>query len=187
MNKQIAVAAALVLVTTLKEWKEKNEAKRRSAKKWWIRPGLTIRSRSGFYRTLHCKLRDQDPQWFHNFVRMSVEDFNYLVERLTPYIKKLDTRFRKSISVGERVAVTLRYLASGDSFSSLMALFLLGKTTICHIVHETCGAIYEALKNDYLKVCTHMYVYIDRVSSSSEATSCQSASRKLRSLYSLVR
>ncbi|XP_067633210.1 uncharacterized protein [Eurosta solidaginis] len=83
---------------------------------------------------------------------MSVEDFDFLVERLTPYICKKKTVFRKPISVGERIAVTLRYLATGDSFSSLMSVFLLGKTTICKIIHETCRTFYTVLGEEFLKV-----------------------------------
>ncbi|XP_067643239.1 uncharacterized protein [Eurosta solidaginis] len=33
-----------------------------------------------------------------------------------------------------------------------MTVFLLGKTTICHAIRETCRAIYEALKDDFLEV-----------------------------------
>ncbi|XP_017489104.1 PREDICTED: uncharacterized protein LOC108377355 [Rhagoletis zephyria] len=153
MNKKRAsiAFASLCLIATLKAWK-KNKCLKRNKKQWWIRPGLRHRATSGFYSTLRFKIRQQDPQWFKNFVRMSCEDFDYLVEHLTPYIGKSNTRFRKAISVGERLAVTLRYLATGDSFSSLMTVFLIGKTTICHIVHETCAAIFTALKDKFLKV-----------------------------------
>ncbi|XP_017476758.1 PREDICTED: putative nuclease HARBI1 [Rhagoletis zephyria] len=151
-KKTIAIAcAALCLVTTLKAWKEKRRQLRK-VKKWWIRPGLRNRDRCGFYTTLRSKLEIQDPKWLKNFLRMKVEDFDYLVERLTPYICKKTTSFRKPISVGERLAVTLRYLATGDSFSSLMTVFLLGKTTICHIIHETCAALYAILKDEFLKI-----------------------------------
>ncbi|XP_017493066.1 PREDICTED: uncharacterized protein LOC108381162 isoform X2 [Rhagoletis zephyria] len=152
MNKKRAsiAFASICLIATLKAWKKK--CVKRNKKQWWIRPGLRHRATSGFYSTLRFKLRQQDPQWFKNFVRMSCEDFDYLVEHLTPYIGKSNTRFRKAISVGERLAVTLRYLATGDSFSSLMTVFLIGKTTICHIVHETCAAIFTGLKDQFLKV-----------------------------------
>lgn len=89
-----------------------------------------------------------------------MEDFDFSVVRLTPCIYKRNTRLREAISVGERLAVTLRYLATGDNFSSLMSVFLLGKTTICHIVHNTCGAIFEALKNEFLKVSIHICSFV---------------------------
>ncbi|XP_036319959.1 uncharacterized protein LOC118734340 [Rhagoletis pomonella] len=33
-----------------------------------------------------------------------------------------------------------------------MTVFLLGKTTICHIIHETCAALYAILKDEFLKI-----------------------------------
>uniref|UniRef100_A0A3P9DKR0 DDE Tnp4 domain-containing protein n=1 Tax=Maylandia zebra TaxID=106582 RepID=A0A3P9DKR0_9CICH len=44
---------------------------------------------------------------------MSVEDFHYLLERVSPAIIKKDTHLRKAISPRERLSVTLRCLATG--------------------------------------------------------------------------
>uniref|UniRef100_A0A8C6LI08 DDE Tnp4 domain-containing protein n=1 Tax=Nothobranchius furzeri TaxID=105023 RepID=A0A8C6LI08_NOTFU len=43
---------------------------------------------------------------------MSVEEFNDLLERVTPQIIKRDTHLRKAISPRERLSVTLRFLAT---------------------------------------------------------------------------
>eukprot|EP00794_Sanderia_malayensis_P001940 gene1940-2206_t len=59
---------------------------------------------------------------------------------------------RKAISADERLAVTLRYLATGESFHSLGLSYRIGDRTISSIVSETCQAIYENLKDKYLKV-----------------------------------
>lgn len=40
----------------------------------------------------------------------------------------------------------------GDSYKSLMFLFRIGRSTISNIIGETVVAIYDALKDDYLKV-----------------------------------
>lgn len=50
---------------------------------------------------------------FRDLLRMSVEDFTYLLERVTPHIVKKDTHLRKAISPRERLSVTLRFLATG--------------------------------------------------------------------------
>ena len=47
-------------------------------------------------------------------VRMSPERFNHLADLLRPLITK-EVRCRIPISVEERLAVTLRYLATGNS------------------------------------------------------------------------
>lgn len=59
---------------------------------------------------------------------------------------------RQAISAEERLAVTLRYLATGDNFRSLRYVFKMSDSTISEIVHETCIAIYTQLREEYLKV-----------------------------------
>ena len=57
---------------------------------------------------------------------------------------------RKAIIAEERLAVTLRFLATGDSQQSLSFSFRMGKTTVSNIVTETSNAIYQVLKEKYL-------------------------------------
>ncbi|CAK1592268.1 unnamed protein product [Parnassius mnemosyne] len=61
--------------------------------------------------------------------------------------------YRKAISVEERLSITWRFLASGDSYTILQYLFRVSKQSISVIVPETCQAIVEALK-DYIKIPT---------------------------------
>ncbi|KAM4019406.1 uncharacterized protein ACNLHF_000111 [Anomaloglossus baeobatrachus] len=53
---------------------------------------------------------------------------------------------RQAISAEQRLLVTLRFLATGENFSSLHLQFRLGKTTISEIIKETCQAIWETLQ-----------------------------------------
>lgn len=70
---------------------------------------------------------------------------------LSDKIKKCDTKYREAITVNERVLITLRFLATGDAYSSLQYLFRVSKQSISTIVPEVCDAIIEAL-SDYVKV-----------------------------------
>ncbi|XP_039866215.1 protein ANTAGONIST OF LIKE HETEROCHROMATIN PROTEIN 1-like [Simochromis diagramma] len=97
-----------------------------------------------------CKQVD-DMRGFRDLLRMSVEDFNYLLERVSPAIIKKDTHLRKAISPRERLSVTLRFLATGETFNSLSFQYRIGSTTLSRIVMETCTALTCALHEDYLK------------------------------------
>ncbi|CAH1957338.1 unnamed protein product [Acanthoscelides obtectus] len=54
-----------------------------------------------------------------NFLRMSYNDFVFLLNKVGHMIEKKDTRMRKAIPVKERFCVALKFYASGDSFMSL--------------------------------------------------------------------
>lgn len=88
---------------------------------------------------------------FFNFCRMSREDFQYLLDSVGPVIYKRDTKWRKAIPIQERLAITLRFLATGDSFQSLHYLFKVSPQIISEIVPEVCRAIIDVLMN-HIKV-----------------------------------
>jgi len=72
---------------------------------------------------------------------MDVSQFDFLVEKLAPKILKEDTFMRDSIQPEEMLCLTLRYLASGESFRSLQFQFRLGRKTVSDIVIDVCTAI----------------------------------------------
>ena len=52
---------------------------------------------------------------------------------------------RRPISPGERLAVTFCYLVAGDSMQTISFSYRLGHSTVCHIMDDTCQAIWEVL------------------------------------------
>jgi predicted DNA-binding protein (UPF0251 family) len=72
-------------------------------------------------------------------------DFELLINLIRPKIVKKHTRFRAAIPVQERLAITLRFLATGDSYTRLQCLFQISKQTISETVPKICQAIVEAL------------------------------------------
>ena len=84
-------------------------------------------------------------------LRISPERFEYLLSLVAPRISKQKTKLREPIGPAERLCITLRYLASGDSQQTQSFHFRVGKATISKTIAETCNAIWLCLKEDYLK------------------------------------
>lgn len=101
---------------------------------------------------------------FDNFCRMSYSDFEFLLQKISPMISKQDTDFREAIPAKFRLAITLRFLASGDSYKSLHYLFKVSVSMISIIIREVCRALNEILK-DLIKVGIKqnimLYIYLD--------------------------
>ncbi|CAI6353895.1 unnamed protein product [Macrosiphum euphorbiae] len=82
---------------------------------------------------------------------MSSTDFEFLINLIGPKVAKENTNFRESISVSVRLAITLSFLSSGESYHSLLYIFKVSKQAISEIVPEVCEALISGLKN-YIKV-----------------------------------
>lgn len=107
-TKRQLVAAALI-VKIIKDKRRKSN-KRRSV---WVKEWISKRGNFGVYSQLLRELKSEDSQYYKNFLRMDAADFGILLEKVKPYIEKQDTVMRPSISAGERLALTLRFLAAG--------------------------------------------------------------------------
>ncbi|KAJ8042925.1 hypothetical protein HOLleu_09811 [Holothuria leucospilota] len=75
-------------------------------------------------------------------IRMTPEIFHELVDALSPLLEKKDKFMRKALEPELKIAITLCYLAIGDSYKSLMYSFSVSHNTICRIIPETCEVIF---------------------------------------------
>ena len=107
-----------------------------SSRKVWVRKLLRLRRTNGAFQNLIREMRISDRESHFRFFRMSAERFDHLLTVVAPFITKVDTNFRKPISATERLAVTLRFLASGDSQISLHYLLRIPTTTLSRIISE---------------------------------------------------
>lgn len=134
------ISAAFIV---LKNVKKKREKYRRSI---WVKDYLKSRN-SRIMRDLEFN----EDVLFKNFTRMSKTNFYTLLGIVEPMITKQNTRFRESVPAEMKLAITLRYLATGDSFMSLMYLFKVSKQFISSMLPGVLKAIIEGLQ-DYVKV-----------------------------------
>ncbi|KAK7867913.1 hypothetical protein R5R35_005267 [Gryllus longicercus] len=74
----------------------------------------------------HEKILDElkliKPDDFRNFLQMNGELVDELVALVTPQIEKMDTVMRDAIPVRQQLSVTLRSLATGNTFEDMKFL-----------------------------------------------------------------
>ena len=90
-----------------------------------IRPLFADRATSGAYQSLILKMKEIDRQKLFGFVRISPNRFDHLLELIKAVIIKKNAR-RAPIPTDERLAIALRFLASGENQTSLKADSRLG-------------------------------------------------------------
>lgn len=132
-----------------------NEGKKRNPRKVWVREWLQKRPQEGAYNKLLVELRSGDSgeqRLYRDFLRMTHENFEYLLQLVKPLIRRSNTQFRESISAGERLALTLHYLATGSSFRSLQYVFRIPQSTISVIIPAVLDAIWTVLKDEFVRV-----------------------------------
>ena len=124
--------------------------RRRKPQNPWVMPWLLQREERGCYRTLLDELITTDIPGYRNFIRMEPASFDLIEERINPHLRKSETNFRKPLPVGLKLAVTLRQLSTGESYTSLQYQWRVGRTTIVKFVPKVCKAILHEFQKEYL-------------------------------------
>ena len=145
-NQRVALVAALVLTSF-----EKKKRKRRL----WTKEYLLLRNKLSNIQILGAL----EPKDLRNYLRMGDAQFENLLQLVTPFIQKQNTNFRNSVSARERLTVTLRYLAMGNTYQDLKFTALISQPLLSKIIPETCRAIYKCL-HKYIKVNVEIKSYM---------------------------
>lgn len=146
-NSKKKVAALVAAVLLIDEDDEQKEVKKRK----WCKKWLLERKKYSHMRLLKV-LEKEEPLDFKNYLRMDSDAYTCLMDLVCNKITKQDTIMRNAISAEERLVATLRYLAAGCSYEDLKFRTGISPQALSKIIPETCKAIYDALKKDYLKV-----------------------------------
>ncbi|XP_022167504.1 putative nuclease HARBI1 [Myzus persicae] len=124
---------------------DRSKLKSRKKRRWWVRQWIQKRKSNGGSMFISRELRNENPEDFKNILRMSDTHFEYLLNKIKSKIQKMDTTMREAIPADTKLKLTLRYLATGDSFKSLEYFFRVPKCTISLFLPEVCYEIYTAL------------------------------------------
>ena len=89
---------------------------------------------------------------FTNYLRMDPAMFHELLQRLTPRLTKKDTNCRAALQPGLKLAITLRFLASGATYHSLSFAFRVPHNTISLFVSEELQAIVDEYSDEVVSV-----------------------------------
>lgn len=95
----------------------------------------------------------EDTPAYREMMRMSYEDFMVLLEIIEPHITPRQVQGgQKVITAPERLTLTIRFLATGETYRSLSFQFRISVAAISYIVNEVCEAIVKYLGPVYLNV-----------------------------------
>lgn len=107
---------------------------------------FSTRKSEGFFKSLISGHLINDDEKFREFLRLNRDQFNYILSLVQEEITKKPTlRVPEPISPEEKLALTLRYLATGESFRSLAFAFRISHSYISIIVRETLAVMKQKL------------------------------------------
>lgn len=153
-KRKIKAIASIILIASALLLQKNNQKLRQ--RQWWVKPWLS-RKRGNIGLPTEMQLIE-DEKSYKNYLRMNEETFNKLLGKVSKHIIK-ESYTRECISPREKLIVTLRFLATGETFRSLMYNFRIHESTISLFIPLVLKAIYEELKTEYLKVGTYVKYY----------------------------
>jgi hypothetical protein len=156
-DENVKLACVAVIIAELTD-----EQPKKKKRKVWCKEWLLQRSRLSHVELIK-ELRSSSQDYF-NYLRMSEDNFMILLEKVRPLIEKEDTVLRAAITAEERLAVTIRFLATGRSYEDLKFSAIISPQALGKIIPETCKAIYSVLKNEYMKVNCLLYLITMNIS-----------------------
>lgn len=138
------LVAVLVVDKILQEMEQENKNKKK--KRIWVKKWMQKKTKWSSSH-LVTELRLTCPEDYRNYLRMSGDTYDELLAKVKPFIERQNTFMRDSISPNERLSATLRFLATGRSYSDMRFSTFIAKSTLSSIIIETCQVIRKVLKH----------------------------------------
>ncbi|XP_060803670.1 uncharacterized protein LOC132902483 [Amyelois transitella] len=122
--------------------------KKRNQRKYWVNPYLSIMNHDGdHFKRKYEALKICGDDKFYEYFRMSISSFEEVLTKIAPRIQKKYV-FRKPVGPMEMLGLTIRFLATGNSFRDMEFTDYRGKSTIGKIVRDVCRAIWDILLSE---------------------------------------
>ena len=125
---------------------------KRPRRRTWVREIFKRRQTRGEYHSLITEMRLGDQESFYRYFHMTRERFSLLLSEIGPSITRQNTNFRQAIPPGERLAITLHFLVTGDAMQTISFSYRVGLSTVAGIINNTCRAIWDLLQPQYMPV-----------------------------------
>ena len=87
---------------------------------------------------------------------MTSENFEEIFQLIKDDIRKENTKMREPIPPRLKLAATIRFLSTGESYKSLQFQFRIHNSTLNLFGSEVCQAIFNRLKEKYMKVTVQL-------------------------------
>ena len=145
-DNKAEVVACLMIATLVDSSDEEESAGRGKTRKW-----IKRRATRGYFNTIIDELRCEDTNTYKEMMRMSYETFKEILRYIEPQITPEESfHGTEPIRAEERLALTIRFLATGETFRSLHYQFRISERAISYIVSQVCGAIVDKLGEKYI-------------------------------------
>lgn len=96
--------------------------KKKRRRSCWVRKWIARRPQFGSYASILTELVVEDPGQYKNFLRMTPALLEEFLTKVGPVISKKETKLREPIPAKEKLALALRFLASGKSQSQAVLI-----------------------------------------------------------------
>ncbi|XP_057310235.1 uncharacterized protein LOC130648216 [Hydractinia symbiolongicarpus] len=141
-----------VLLILLNELVHSDDEKptRRKTREW-----IKMRDHIGYFSCIIKELKIEDRFGFREMFRMDVGDFDFLLNEIYNLIspgQMSNCGGHRPTMAEEKLALTLRFLATGESFQSLHFLFRISLNAVSYIIKGCCRALVDKLVPKFLQL-----------------------------------
>ena len=150
-------AAAFMLLALALDDDEKR--KRGPTRKW-----IQRREEEGLYANLVQELMVEDTRTYGEMMRMDYDCLKHILQLIEPYITPQNSGVSRQrvVTAAERLVLTIRFLSTGETFSSLSLQFRISERAISYIVDSVSKAIVSYIGKEYIKLssCSREWLQI---------------------------